>query len=84
MAGRETRQAFELVLGQGLGRKEIERGRTGIGEQTLQHRHVIAQALAAGGAGDDHGIEATAERLDGLHLVGVEARKPARAKGFGE
>jgi hypothetical protein len=41
-------------------------------QQRLQHGQVVAEGLAAGGRGDDDGVLAGADALDGLRLVGVE------------
>ena len=69
----EAREALELVLGERLGGEEVERGRLRLGEQPLQHRHVVAEAFPARGPRHHHGVEPAAQRLDRLHLVGVKA-----------
>ena len=68
--GREGRQ---LVLGQGLERKEIERPGVGIVQMALQHGQVVDQAFAAGrGRCRHHGMPG-ADVVRGQGLVAVEA-----------
>ena len=82
--GGEPRQALELVLGQRLGREQVERGRVRLGEQALEHRHVVAQALAARRPGHHHRVERAAQRLDGPDLVRVEPLDAARGQRLGQ
>jgi len=77
-------QALKLVLRQRLGREQIERRRVLGAQKALEHRQVVAQALAARGAGHDDGVEPAAERLDRLHLVRVEAFDAVSRERVGE
>jgi hypothetical protein len=48
-----ARQRAQLILRERLGRIEIECARRFIGENRLDDRNVVAERLAARGAGDD-------------------------------
>ena len=74
MAQSEPREALELILGERLGRKEVERGRLGILDEPLEHRQVVAQALSARRSGHDHDVTAPTQGPDRFGLVDVEAR----------
>ena len=68
--GREGRQ---LVLGQGLERKEIERPGVGIVQMALQHGQIVDQAFAAGrGRCHHHGMPG-ADVVRGQGLMAVKA-----------
>ena len=68
----ERGQRARLVLGQRLGRVQVQGAGPGIAEQDLECGQVEAQRLARGGpGGDDH--RALPRRLQRLPLVGVEA-----------
>jgi len=62
----------QLVLSQRLGGVEVQGAGQGVGQQCLEHRHVVAQRLAAGGAGRHDHVVARARRVDCLGLVSVE------------
>ena len=69
-----------LILGQGFGRKEIQRTRILIVRQRFQHGQVIAQRLSARGGRDDDHVRASARRGHRLDLVRVQARDALRPK----
>ena len=74
----EPREALELVLGERLGGKEVERGGVGVLEQALERGEVEAERLARRRARHHHRVAAGAQRFDGAHLVRVEAGDAAR------
>ena len=76
--GAKLAELAQLVLGQRLGGKEIERPRAARPEQAFEHRDVVAEALSAGGGGGHGDIAALAERLDGRRLVLAERQQPER------
>ena len=74
-AGRDLGQLAGLILGQRLGRVEVEGPRLRVPADRVEHRHVERQRLARrGAAGDDHvrGLGGP----QGLELVGVEGAHP--------
>ena len=71
-------QSFELVLRQRLGGKQIERAGVRIGERRFQNRQVVAERLAAGGAGDDDEVPPGPRRFERRHLMRIELLDPAR------
>ena len=68
-------QLAKLVLGQGLGGVEVQGAAALALQQRLQDRHVVAQALAAGGRGGDDDVGAIPQGIDGLGLVLVEGEE---------
>ena len=70
-------QAFELVLRQRLGGKQVERA-AAIGNRGFQNRQVVAQRFAAGRAGDDDEIAARAGRFQRRHLMAIQLLDAAR------
>ena len=65
-------QRARLILGQRLGRVEVQRARRAVAAEGVQHRQVEGQRLAAGGA-RGHDRVALVRRGQGVGLVGVEA-----------
>ncbi len=80
-------EAVELVVGEGLGRREIERGRAppvrrertvhDVGEGGQQ----IAERLARGGTGREHDVRTRVGGLRRLQLVAPQARQPGLREG---
>jgi hypothetical protein len=75
-------QLCHLVLGQRLGGKQIERPRPWIGQQSVQHRQVVAHRLAAGSRGDNDHVLAAQRSLHREGLVGVQAFDPPLAQSL--
>ena len=77
----ERVQRARLVLGERLGRVQVQRARGAVGAQHLERRQLEAQRLARRGAGGDD-RRALERRVQRLRLVGVEVRdaraRPAR------
>ena len=73
-----------LVLRQRLGGKQIQRPGVGIGQRRFQNRQVVAQRLAAGGAGDDDQVAPGAGQLERRDLVRVQSLDAARRQQFGQ
>jgi len=71
----EAVHLVHLVVGQGLGGKEVQGTRLGLLEDALEHGQVVAQGLAAGRGRDEHHVPALPDELDGLCLVGVQSLK---------
>ena len=69
---RERADGAELVAGQGLGGGEVQGGAVAVAEQGVEHRELVAEALAGGGAGGHHDIAAGAGQGDRRRLVGPE------------
>ena len=62
----------KLVLGQGFRRVEIQRATGPVSEQRLQHREMVAKALATGGRrGHDH-VLALPKGRDSLRLMSIQ------------
>ena len=72
----EAVQGTGLILGQRLGRVEVERARFRVGGQDLERRQLKAQRLAGGGAGRDD-RRAVEGCVVGVSLVRVEGSIPA-------
>ena len=72
-----------LVVGQGLGREEVEGAGVGLLQQPLQHRQGVGQRLAAGCGRADDDVLAAPGGFDGRGLVAVERRHapPAQRRG---
>jgi hypothetical protein len=77
----EPGEALQLVLGERLRGKEVERGGAGLVLQPFEHRDVVAETLAARGPGHDDGVAARAQGLDRTHLVRVEPLDPLALEG---
>ena len=75
---RRVPELAELILRQRLRGKEIERPRRLPLQHPLDHRHVVAERLAAGRRGDDRDIVPPPHPVDRLRLVRVE---PLDARG---
>jgi hypothetical protein len=69
-----------LILGERLGRKEVERPCRPIRQEGVEHRQIVAQRLATGRGGDDDHVFATQRSLYRPRLVGVELLDRALAK----
>ncbi len=83
-AGRAQRaQLARLVLGQRLGRIEVEGAALGVAGDPVEHRQVEGEALARGGAAGDHQVRG-GSRLQRLTLVRVEALDPGPLQRLGE
>ena len=81
--GVELKQFGHLVLGQRLGREQVQRLGTLL-HRRGHHRQRVAQRLArSGGRGDDE-VAAVPGRLPCLGLVRVERLDTAGAQGFGK
>jgi len=65
-------ETAQLVLGQRLGRKEIQGAARLLGEDGVEHGYVIAEGLAAGGGGDHHHVFTCADKVDRPGLVAVK------------
>jgi hypothetical protein len=65
-------QLGQLVLGQRLGREEVEGAGVGVLQDPVEDRQVVAEGLARGGRRDDHDVLPRLDPLVGLALVGVE------------
>ncbi len=63
----------QLVLGQRLRGKEVERPRVGVLEDAVEDGKVVAEGLARGGRRDDDHVLAALDELERLALVAVEA-----------
>ncbi len=82
--GRAQRaQLARLVLGQRLGRVEVEGAALGVAGDAVEHRQVEGEALARGGAAGDHQV-GDGRRLQRLALVRVEALDAGPLQRFGE
>jgi hypothetical protein len=81
---RDLVQLGELILRERLGRKQIERARRRRRQNRLQDRRVVAERLARRGRrrGDD--VAAGKRVADGLGLVRIELRDPARGQRLHE
>ena len=77
----ERAQLGQLVLGQGLRRKEVERPPLWILEQALEDGKVVAEGLSAGRGRHDDQVPALADGAVGVGLVRVEAVDPTARKG---
>ncbi len=70
--GGQPLEHAQLILSQRLGGVEVQGASEGIGHQRLEHRHVVAQRLAAGRAGGYDDVPAVAGRINRPGLVRVE------------
>ena len=67
--GREGAERRDLVLPERLRREQEERAGGRVVGERLQHRHLVAEALAGGRGRHDHDVLTGADRLDRLRLV---------------
>ncbi len=68
----------QLILGQRLGREQIQGARARIVHQTLQHRQVVAKRLAARGRRDNNYILSRRTALKRIRLMHVQLRNAPR------
>jgi hypothetical protein len=68
----EGADGAELVAGQGLGGGEVEGAAVAVAQQGVEHRQLVAEALAGGGAGGDHDVTPGPGQGDRGRLVGPE------------
>ena len=71
-----SRQTSLLVLGQGFGRKDVQRRGFRIPHQRFDDGDVVAERLAAGCGGDDDDVAPLSGQLHSFCLVSVERRYP--------
>ena len=76
----QPQDSLELVLGQRLGREQVQGRGLRLLKQSFQHRQVVAEALAAGRAGGDYGVLPAAQKLNGPDLVRVKSADPSGGK----
>jgi len=63
----------QLILGERLEGKEVERPGRGVAQQGVEDRKIVYQRFAAGRRGRGHDIFAVQNQFDRLGLVGIEA-----------
>ncbi len=63
-----------LVLGQGLGREEVDGPARGVADDGVEDGEVVAKRLARGRGRDDRDVPALPQGLPGAPLVGVQGR----------
>ena len=80
--GRQRLQRLALVLRQRLGGEHVERTGGAVLDQGLDHRQLVAQALAAGGRRRDDDVLAAPDVVDGLGLVGVQSVDALRGESL--
>ena len=68
----EGADGAELVAGQGLGGGEVQGGAVALAEQGVEHRELVAEALAGGGAGGHHHVAPGPGQGDRRRLMGPE------------
>ena len=71
----EGADGAELVAGQGLGGGEVQGAAVALAEQGVEHRELVAEALAGGGAGGHDHVAAGAGQGDRRRLMGPERRQ---------
>ena len=81
-ATRQRAQLGQLVLGEGLGRKQVQGPARRLLEQALKDRQVVAQRLPARGRCHDDEVPAAPRQVVGLGLVRVEALDAASLQGL--
>ncbi len=69
-------QGSELILGEGLGRKEVESPCVRVLQDPVEDGQVVAERLPGGGGGDDDDVPPLLDPLIGLPLVRVEPGEP--------
>ena len=80
----ELAERARLILGERLGRVEVERARVPVGGERVEHRQVEGERLAGGRAGRDDHVAAALRGRVRLGLVRVELVDPAPAERFPE
>ena len=80
----ERAQLARLVLGQRLGGEEEERAALRVARVVVEHGQLVAEALAAGGAGADHHVLAGPQGVVGGALVAVQALDAGREERFAQ
>ncbi len=73
-----------LVLGQGLGREEVEGPRRGVLQDGVEDRKVVAEGLAGGRRRHDDDVLAFLERLPARALVGEELGEALGRQGLAQ
>ena len=68
----ERVEFVQLVFGQRLGGEEIEGAGAGVGNQSVEHRQVVAERLAAGGGSDHDDVTGGFDRIERFGLVAIE------------
>jgi hypothetical protein len=77
-------QLGELVLGERLGREEVERSHIRVLQDRVEDGKVVAERLAGGRRRDDHRAPPGPDGVAGLALVRVQPLDPARAQDLEE
>ena len=77
-------QLVELVFGQGLSRKKVQRAGPWVARDEVQYGEVVAQRFAAGGRGDHYHVLVFTDRLEGFRLVGIELVDAAVLEGLAQ
>ena len=83
-AGLERAKLRELVLGEGLGREEIDGAALRVFEQPLENGQVVAERLAARGGCHHDEVLTLSDGGISLGLVGVELVDPPASQGCDE
>ena len=83
-AALERAELGQLVLGEGLGREQVDGSALGVLEHPLQDREVVAEGFSAGRGRDDRQVPAPPYFGIRLSLVRVESGDPARLESGGE
>jgi hypothetical protein len=78
----ELDQLRELVLGEGLGRKQVEHTRLGLLHEGLEDGQIVAERLARGGGRNHHKVLALGHRLEGPRLMRIELLYPSAPQGL--
>ena len=71
----------ELILGKGLGGKQVHGARAGVFEEEIEYRQVVAPGLPAGGGRHDGGVAAGLHQLESFGLVAVQGPDAALFEG---
>src|ERR1019366_726506 len=66
---------------QRLGGEQVHGARALVAHEQVEHGEVVAQRLAAGSRGDDDYVLAGYNPIEGVGLVGIQARNPAFGEG---
>ena len=78
--GKQFQQPFELILGQRLGGKQIQRSSLFIPQTRLQNGQVVTQRLATRGAGHDDEVLMLSRQFNRGRLVTIQRLDPACAQ----